>query len=186
MSHVHTKAEAREKMAKAVEHLKNEYKGVRTGRASTALIDHLKVEYYGTPTPLNQLATLSTPEAQMIMIKPFDGNAVKDIEKAIQTSSLGMTPHIDGKFIRLNVPPLSGERRQQLVQSVKQMAEQSRVSVRGIRRDAIKMFESEEKAKNITEDQRDEGKEEVEKMTKEHVDQIDELLKQKSAEIMEV
>ncbi len=179
------KNETREKMEKAVDFLKQEFRGVRTGRASTALVEHIKVEYYGSPTPLNQLANLSTPEATCIMIKPFDMNALKDIEKAIQSSSLGITPQTDGKIIRLNIPPLSGERRQQLVQTIKHMAEQARVSIRNIRRDAIKHLETEQKNKTLTEDQRDEGKDEIEKLTKNYIHQIDESVEHKSAEITE-
>jgi ribosome recycling factor len=178
--------EAEEKMEKAVDFLRNEYRTLRTGRASTALVEHIRVEYYGTPTPLKQLANLSAPEANLIVIKPFDASSIKDIDKAIQTSSLGITPVSDGRVVRLVVPPLSGERRQQLAQQVKQMAEQARVNIRNARRDANKQFDQAEKDKEITEDERDEGKEDMDEMTKKYIAQADELLKAKTDEIMQV
>ncbi len=178
--------DAEEKMEKAIEFLKHEYSGVRTGRASTALVDHIKVDYYGSQTPLKQLANLSTPEATCITIKPFDASSLKEIEKALLASSLGITPSNDGKVLRLNMPPLSGERRQQLAQTVKQMAEQARVSVRNARRDAIKHYEQAEKSKEITEDDRDEYKKETEDLTKKFVAKVDEMVKTKTTEILEI
>jgi len=178
--------EAEDKMEKAVEFLRHEYRTIRTGRASTALVDNLRVEYYGSPTPLKQLANLSVPEANLIVIKPFDTNCIKDIEKAILSSAVGITPNSDGRVIRLAVPPLSGERRQQLVQQVKQMCEQARVSLRNIRREANKHFDQAQKDKVLTEDDRDDGKKEVDELTKKYTGQLDELLKVKSEEITEV
>jgi ribosome recycling factor len=178
--------EAEEKMENALNHLRQEFRTMRTGRASTALVEGLKVEYYGSATPLKQIAHLSVPEGNLIVIKPFDASVLKEIEKAIKASPLGIQPASDGRLIRLAIPPLSGERRQQLVQQVKQMAEQARVSVRNARRDANKHYEQAEKDKECSEDERDEAKKEMDDLTKKYVDQIDELLKAKSEEIMEV
>lgn len=178
--------EAEEKMEGAVTYLGNEFRTIRTGRASTALVENIKVDYYGSSTPLKQIANLSTPEATLIVIRPFDQSAVKEIEKAIKNSPLGVQPNSDGRIIRLAMPPLSSERRQQLVQQIKQMAEQARVSIRNARRDANKHFEQAEKEKTMSEDQRDEGKKEMDELTKKYIAKIDDLLKAKSDEIMEI
>jgi ribosome recycling factor len=178
--------EAEEKMEKAVEFLRTEFRGLRTGRASTALVENLKVEYYGASTPLKQLANISAPEANLIVIKPFDTSCIKDIDKAILASPLGITPNSDNRIVRLVVPPLSGERRQQLAQQIKQMAEQARVSVRNARRDANKQLDQEQKDKVLTEDDRDDGKKEMDELTKKYVAQIDEILQAKTDEVMEV
>ena len=172
-------------MNKAVEFLKSEFKAIRTGRASTGLVEHLKVEYYGNPTPIKQLATLSAPDATSIVIKPFDPAAVKDIEKAIKISEIGLTPMTDGGTIRLNVPPLSEERRKQISNQIKQLGEKSKVSLRNIRRDTIKKLEDMEKAKEITEDIRDKAKKEIEDHTKKYTNIIDEEIKIKVKEVME-
>jgi ribosome recycling factor len=177
-------SEAESKMKKAVEVLHDELKTVRTGRASTGLVDNIKVDYYGTPTPLKQLATLATPQADMIVIKPFDPASVKEIEKAIRSSDLSIAPIVEGKFIRLNVPPLSEERRLQLVSQAKQTGEQAKVGVRNIRRDANKQLEKQQKDKLITEDDLHDGKKQIDDVTKEYVDKVDELVKHKSDEIM--
>lgn len=171
-------------MDKALEYLRQELRGVRTGRASTGLVDHLRVEYYGNPTPLNQLATISVPDADMIVIKPFDPASIKDIEKAIKTSDLSLAPIVDGKVVRLNIPPLSTERRNQYVNQIKQMGEQTKISIRNIRRDANKRLDDEQKNKTLTEDDRDRGKKEIDDLTKEYTDKIDEAIKKKSEEIM--
>jgi len=171
-------------MDKTVEHLRTEFKSVRTGRAAPGLVEHLIVDYYGTPTPLKSLATVAAPEPASLLIKPFDIGCLKDIEKAIKNSELSLAPIVDGKMIRLNIPPLSEERRKQIVHQVKQMGEKTKVSIRNIRRDAIKQIEDAEKAKIISEDDRDKAKEEVEKLTKKHIDVIDEIIKHKSEEIM--
>ncbi|HUW19416.1 MAG TPA: ribosome recycling factor [Sedimentisphaerales bacterium] len=177
-------SENKQKMNKAVEVLHDELKTIRTGRASTGLVENLKVDYYGTPTPLKQLATMAAPQADMIVIKPFDPGSVKDIEKAIKSSDLSIAPVVDGKLIRLNVPPLSGERRKQLVTQVKQMGEQAKVTIRNIRRDANKHLEKEEKDKLITEDDLDKGKKQIDDLTKEYTDKVDAVVKTKSDEIM--
>ena len=173
------------KMNKAVEVLQDEFKGVRTGRASTGLVENIKVEYYGNPTPLKALAALSTPQPDMILVKPFDPNSIKDIDKAILASEVGLTPMVDGKMIRLSVPALTEERRRQLVQQVKGMGEQAKISVRNVRRDAIKHLEKEEKDKLITEDDSKKGQKQLDDMTKQHTDKIDQVVKHKSDEIMQ-
>jgi ribosome recycling factor len=177
-------SEHKNMMEKALEHLLNEFKSVRTGRASTGLVENIKVDYYGTPTPLRQLAALSAPEASMIVIKPFDPGSIKEIEKAIKNSDLSIAPISDGKIVRLNVPPLSQERRKQLASQVKQLGEQAKVGIRNIRRDANKKLEDEEKAKTITEDDCDKGKKIIDDLTREFTDKIDHTVKVKSDEIM--
>lgn len=173
-------------MKKAVDHLEHEYKAVRSGRASTGLVDNLKVEYYGNLTPINQLATLSAPEATSIIIKPFDPSCIKDIEKAIKISELGLTPMSDGKQIRLSVPPLSEERRKQIATQVKQMGEQAKISVRNVRRDANKKIDELEKDKEINEDLRDRSKKEVDELTKKYTAKIDSEIESKTQEVMSI
>ena len=177
-------SECGQKMSKAVEFLHEELRAVRTGRASTGLVENIKVEYYGTPTPLRTIASLSAPHADTIVIKPFDPASTKNIESAIKNSDLSIAPIVDGKLIRLNVPPLSGERRRQLVQQAKQMGEQTKVGVRNLRRDANKQLEKEEKEKLITEDDLQSGKKQIDDITKEYSDKIDSAVKAKSEEIM--
>jgi len=172
------------KMKKAVEFLQDELKSLRTGRASTGLVEHIKVDYYGASTPLKALATLSAPQPDLIVIKPFDPTSAKEIEKAIKTSDLSIAPIVEGKLIRLNVPPLSGERRTQLVQQARQMGEQAKVTIRNIRRDTNKQLEKEKDDKAITEDDLQTGKKKIDDVTKQYSDKIDEIIKHKSDEIM--
>ena len=160
-------------MKKSVELLCNNLKSVRTGRASTGLVENLIVDYYGSPTPLKQMATLATPQGDLVVIKPFDPSAVKEIEKAIKNSDLSIAPMIDGKMIRLNIPPLSEERRKQLAGQAKQLGEQTKVSVRNIRRDANKELEKEQKDKIITEDDRDDGKRQIDEAKKKYSKEIE-------------
>lgn len=174
-----------ERMEKTVNSFRDELKGLRTGRATPALVDSVRVEYYGSPTPLKQLAQISVPDPQQIVIRPFDAGVLKDIEKAIRASDLGMAPNNDGKMIRLQVPPMSGEQRQKLSTRIKKLGEESKVSLRNIRRDGNKHFENAEKAKEMTEDERDQGKEQVQALLKTYEDKITELGEKKSAEIME-
>ena len=176
--------ESEARMKKAVEILQDELKAVRTGRASTSLVENMKVDYYGSPTPLKQMATLAAPQADMIVIKPFDPASVKDIEKAIKNSDLSIAPIVDGKIIRLNIPPLSEERRKQLVQQAKQMGEQTKVSIRNMRREGNKQLEKEQKDKLITEDDLQVGKKQIDEVTKEYTDKVDSVVKGKSDEIM--
>jgi len=171
-------------MQKAVEFLDSELKGLRTGRASTGLVENLRVMYYGNLTPLKQLASISAPDASSLVIKPFDSSAIKDIEKAIKVSDLGMTPMVDGQMIRLPVPQLSGERRKQIAGQAKQMSEQAKVALRNIRRDANKHLDDEEKAKLFSEDDRDKAKKIIDDLTKKYTLQIDEHTKLKTEEIM--
>ena len=174
-----------ERMEKAVNVFRDELRGLRTGRATPALVDSLRVEYYGSPTPLKQLATISTPDPQQIVIKPYDHSVLKDIEKAIRSSDLGMAPNNDGKMIRLSVPPMSGEQRQKMVARIKKSAEECKVSLRNIRRDANKHFDQGEKAKEMTEDERDKGKEQVQTLLKQYEDKVTEMADKKSKEITE-
>ena len=178
--------EAEEKMEKAVTFLRNEFRTIRTGRASPALVDTIRVDYYGASTSLKELANLSAPEANLIVIKPFDPGCIKEIEKALISSSLGITPQSDGRIIRLVVPPLPGERRQQLAQQIKQMAEQARVNVRNARRDANKKLDHAQKEKILTEDERDKGKKNMDDLTRKYIEQTEEVLQAKTDEIMEV
>ncbi|MCU0916552.1 MAG: ribosome recycling factor [Planctomycetes bacterium] len=177
-------SETRSKMQKATEVLQDELKGFRGGRATPALVDHVRVEYYGSPTPLKSLATVSAPEADVLVIKPFDPASIKDIEKAIKSSDLSIAPIIEGKFIRLRIPPLSGERRKQLVQQAKQAGEQAKVSIRNIRRDANKTLDKQEKDGEITEDDRDSAKKQIDDLTKEFTDRADGLVTHKADEIL--
>jgi ribosome recycling factor len=178
-----TVSDTESKMKKAVEILQDEFKTIRSGRASTGLVENIKADFYGTPTPLKQMATLAVPQADMIVIKPFDPASVKEIEKAIKASDLSIAPIVDGKIIRLNVPSLSGERRRQLVQQAKQTGEQAKVSIRNIRRDANKHLEKQEKDKLLTEDDLEKGKKQIDDITRQYIDKVDELIKNKSNEI---
>src|SRR5215813_10288789 len=149
--------DAEERMEKAVSIFKDDLRGLRTGRATPALVDGLRVEYYGSPTPLKQMAQISTPDPQQIVIRPFDQSALKDIEKAIRSSDLGMSPTNDGKMIRLQVPPMSGEQRQKMVARIKKSAEEAKVACRNILRFFNKDFAATQKGKEMTEDERDKG-----------------------------
>lgn len=177
-------AECKSKMEKAVGVLQDQLKGFRSGRASPALVENIKVDYYGAPTPIKSLATISAPEADTLVIKPFDPTSVKEIEKAIKTSDLSIAPIVDGKFIRLNIPPLSEERRRQLVQQAKQAGEQTKIGIRNVRRDVNRQLEKEEKDRIITEDDLEVGKKQIDDLTKEYTDKADTIVKHKSDEIM--
>lgn len=174
-----------ERMEKATEVFRNELRGLRTGRASPALLDSLRVEYYGSPTPIKQLAQVSTPEAQQLVIRPFDAAALKDIEKAIRSSDLGLAPNNDGKVIRLQVPAMSGEQRKKMSSHIKKLAEDAKVACRNIRRDANKHIETAEKNKTMTEDERDQAKEKVQNLLKAYEDKIQDLADKKMKEVME-
>src|SRR5207245_1127564 len=174
-----------ERMEKAVNVLRDELRGLRTGRATPALVDGIRVEYYGSPTPLKQLAQINTPDPQQIVIRPFDQNSLKDIEKAIRASDLGLSPNNDGKMIRLTIPAMSGEQRQKMVARIKKLAEEAKVAIRNIRRDANKHFDQAEKDKEMTEDERDQGKEEVQSLLKKFEDRAGDMADKKSKEVME-
>src|SRR6202012_5036434 len=178
--------EAEEKMDKSIALLGDQLRGVRTGRANVGLVDSIRVEYYGSPTPLKQLANLSTPEPQQILIRPFDQTALGDIVKAIQASDLGLTPNSDNKVNRLNVPSLSVEQRKKLVARTKDLAEEARVSIRNIRRDANKSADKELADKVLTEDDLERCKEEIQSLTKRFEGKVNDMAEKKSAEILEV
>jgi ribosome recycling factor len=178
--------EALEKMEKAVEHVQNQFTTVRTGRATPALVEKLLVEYYGSPVPLQQLAGFQVPEARQLIVKPHDRASLGSIEKAIRDSDLGVNPNNDGVVIRLNFPPLTEERRKEYVKVVKHMAEDGRVAVRNIRRDARKHLEAAEKAGAISADELERAEKEMEKITHDHVDHIDKALGRKEQELLEV
>src|SRR3954452_24788221 len=179
-------ADAQRRMDKAIESTRNEFHSVRTGRASAALLDRISIDYYGTRTPLKQLATINVPEPRMLRVQPFDPSVLATVEKAIQEPALGLTPSNDGKLIRLPIPQLTEERRKELVKLVKQMAEDGRVAVRNVRRDAIKHLEELVKNREVGDDEERSAEARVQKLTDEHVSRIDEILKRKEAEIMEV
>ncbi|HZB34466.1 MAG TPA: ribosome recycling factor [Gaiellaceae bacterium] len=175
--------DATRRMDKSVESTHGELNSIRTGRASAALLDRVQVDYYGQKTPLKQLATINVPEPRMLTVQPFDPNAMRDIERAIQESDLGLNPSNDGKIIRLPIPQLTEERRQELVKVARQIAEEGRVAVRNVRRDVIHHLKEEQ---NVSSDEEHRAEERVQKLTDDHVHKIDDLLKRKEAEITEV
>ena len=177
--------ETKENMGNSVEVLKNEFKRVRTGRASLSILDPIRVDYYGTLTPLNQMASLSIPESRLITIQPWDVSIIKDIEKAILKSDLGLTPSDDGKLIRIAIPTLTEERRKQLVKSVQKKSEEFKVAVRNIRRDSNELLKSLKKNGEISEDDAFRAQDQVQKITDEHIKLIDDIFKEKEQEILE-
>jgi len=177
---------AETRMRSAIQVLHDDLSAVRTGRASPALVEKLPIEYYGTPTPLLQLASIGVPEPRTITIKPFDPSTLKVIEKAIQTSDLGLNPNNDGKVIHLNLPPLNEERRRDLVKHVHHRLEESRIAVRNVRRDSLNDMRDFEKEKLITEDDLEGGEEELQKLTDRFIEEIAQHGKNKETEIMEV
>jgi len=178
--------ELNDRMGKSVETLKRDYSRLRTGRASVSLLDGIRVSYYDAPTPLNQMASLAVPEPRLIVIQPWDKTAIGDIEKAILKSELGLTPMNDGKIIRIAIPPLTEERRKELVKVARKMAEDNKVAVRNIRRDANEMLKELKKEKEITEDELYRSQEEVQKITDQFISQVDELCTAKETEILEI
>lgn len=178
--------DAESRMKGAVRSLEDDLAAVRTGRASPALIERLSVEYYGVPTPLNQLATISVPEPRMLMIRPFDAANIKDISRAILASDLGLTPNSDGKNIRLNIPALTEERRQELVRVVRNRAEEGRVAVRNIRRDSLNDLRDFEREKLISEDDKKQGEDSIQKLTEHYINDMNKVTERKETEVMEV
>ncbi|MCP2502228.1 MAG: ribosome recycling factor [Deltaproteobacteria bacterium] len=174
------------RMERSIEAFRKELGKVRTGRASFSLLDGVKVDYYGTPTPLQQVGTLSVPESRLITVTPWDTKMIGPIEKAIQGSGLGLNPSSDGKMVRIPIPPLTEERRRELAKVVRKMGEDARVAVRNVRREAIEKLKDREKKKEISEDVVKRGQERVQKETDAHVKKIDEILKSKEQEILEV
>lgn len=174
------------KMEKTIESLGRELATIRTGRASLAILDGITLEYYGSQSPLNQVATLSVPESRLIVIQPWDPTSIKDIEKAIMRSDLGLTPNNDGKVIRIPIPPLTEERRIQLVKVVKRHGEDGKVAIRNIRRDAISDAKEFEKEKAISEDELHRAQDEIQKITDRFITKVDELIEKKEKEVLEV
>ncbi len=174
-----------ERMEKAIEVLKKSLGGIRTGRANPGLVDSLRVEVYGSAMPIKQLASVGAPEPTQIVIRPFDAGTAKDIEKAIVASDLGFNPQNDGRVIRINIPPLSGEQRRKLVGRIKELTEAAKVSIRNIRRDANKAAEQAEKDKTISEDIRDDVKNEVQELIKKYEEQANEATKKREADVLE-
>jgi ribosome recycling factor len=178
--------DARERMGKSVDSIRQEFGSVRTGRASPALLDRISVEYYGSPTPLKQLATISAPEARLLTIQPYDKSSIKAIERAILESDVGLTPNNDGNLIRLGIPELTEERRKQLVKVVRHIAEEGRVAVRNIRRDVMHDLRELKEAGEAGSDDEHRAEVELQKVTDGRISELDELLKHKEEEILEV
>ena len=179
-------SDATRRMDKSVDHARTEFMTVRTGRASAALLDRITVDYYGTQTSLKQLATINVPEPRLLTIQPFDPSSIRNIEKAIQESDLGLTPSNDGKLIRLPIPQLTEERRKELAKVVRHMDEEHRVAVREVRRDVLRHLQDLARNGDVGDDDERRAETEVQKLTDEHTKHIDDLLKHKEAEIMEV
>lgn len=175
-----------EKMGKAIDALEHEFSGLRTGRASVALIDGVQVEAYGSKMPLKQMATISTPDARTLMVQPFDKATMASVEKAILQANLGMTPNNDGKVIRLNIPPLTEERRKDLVKMARKMAEDARISIRNIRRNANDDVKKCEKENDMAEDEREKALKHVQEITDKYVKEVDNLLAKKEKDVMEI
>ena len=180
-----TYEETRERMGKTINALNNELKRIRTGRASATLLDGIRVDYYGTATPLNQMASISVPESRLITIQPWDVTAIKDIEKALLKSDLGLTPSSDGKLIRISIPPLTEERRKELVKLVHKISEEHKVAVRNIRRDSNDLLKEYKKEGEISEDDAFKAQDQVQKITDGYIKQIDAIYKEKEKEILE-
>ncbi|MDW8318612.1 MAG: ribosome recycling factor [Anaerolineae bacterium] len=178
--------DAEDRMEKSIEALQNDLRTIRTGRASPALVEHIPVMYYGMPTPLQQLAVISVPEPRLITVRPFNAGDIGEIQKAILKSELGITPTNDGKIIRLVLPPLTEERRRELVRQVHKRVEEAKVSVRNIRRDANKLLETAEKEKTISEDELHDARDEIQEMLDRFIERIEKIGQAKEAEIMEV
>ncbi len=178
--------EFQEKLKKTVAAMQREFATLRAGRATPALVENLEVEYYGTPTPLNQLAGISVPEPRLIVIQPWDKNSIKDVEKAILKSDLGLTPNNDGTVIRLTIPQLTEERRKELVKHIRKKAEEGRVAIRNLRREVNDKLKKMEKDGEVSEDMRYSSQEEIQKITDEYIEEVDKIVEAKEKEIMEV
>jgi len=176
---------ARKQMEKSFEHYKNQIGKVRTGRASASILDDVTVDYYGSPTPLNQTANISVPDARTIVINPYDKTILQNIEKAIQQADLGFNPQNDGNIIRISVPPLTEERRKEFVKMSKKFAEEGRIAIRNVRRDLMEALKKAEKAKEITEDERKRGEEQLQKITDEFIAKLDKVVTEKEKELLD-
>jgi ribosome recycling factor len=179
-------ADAKRRMDRSIEATHNEFNSIRTGRASPALLDRVTIDYYGTPTPLNTLASISAPEARLLVVQPYDPGAIKNIERAIQESDLGLTPSNDGKIVRLPIPALTEERRKDLVKVVRRVAEDGKVAIRNVRRDIMQHLKELVVNGDVGDDEERRAEQQVQKITDDHTKSIDDLLKVKEAEIMEV
>jgi len=179
-------ADAKRRMDKSIEATHHEFNSIRTGRASPALLDRITIDYYGTPTPLKSLASISAPEARLLVVQPFDPGAIKNIERAVQESDLGLTPSNDGKVVRLPIPALTEERRRDLVKVVRRVAEEGKVAVRNVRRDVMQHLKELVVNGDVGDDEERRAETQVQRITDEHTKTIDDLLKVKEAEIMEV
>jgi ribosome recycling factor len=179
-------ADAKRRMDKSIGATHNEFNSIRTGRASPALLDRVTIDYYGTPTPLNTLASISAPEARLLVVQPYDPGAIKNIERAIQESDLGLTPSNDGKLVRLPIPALTEERRKDLVKVVRRVAEDGKVAIRNVRRDIMQHLKELVVNGDVGDDEERRAEQQVQKITDDHTKSIDDLLKVKEAEIMEV
>ena len=179
-------ADAQRRMDSSIDHTRHEFNSVRTGRASPALLDRIAIDYYGTQTPLKNMATISAPEPRLLTVQPYDPTQIRSVEKAIQESDLGLTPSNDGKLIRLPIPQLTEERRKELVKLVRRYAEEGRVAVRNVRRDVMRHLEELVRNGDVGDDEERRAETQVQKLTDDHVKRIDDLLKHKEAEIMEV
>ena len=177
--------DAKRRMDRSIETTRGEFNSVRTGRASTALLDRITVDYYGTPTPLKNIATISTPEPRLLSLQPFDPSSIKAIERAIQESDLGLTPSNDGKLIRLPIPQLTEERRKELVKLVRKMGEDGKIAIRNVRRDVMQHLKDLVVNGDVGDDEERRAEQQVQKLTDDHTKAIDELLKHKESEIME-
>jgi len=180
------RTDAEQRMQKVIESLKKDFSRIRTGRATPSLLDGVSVDYYGSPMPINQVANISVPDARMLVIQPWEKTMIVPIEKAIQTSDLGLNPQNDGNLIRLPIPPLSEERRKEIFKNCKKIGEENKIAVRNIRRDANEKMKKAEKDKLITQDEEKKGLDEIQKITDKFIKTIDELLAQKEQEVMEV
>ena len=178
--------ELRDRMQKSIERLRSQFNGLRTGRANPELLSHIMVDYYGSRTPLKQIAAISVPEPMVLLLNVFDRGALKDVEKAIQSSNLGITPNVDGTNIRLRMPDLTEDRRRDLAKVVKQESEEARVSIRNIRRDFLEEIKTKEKNKEMSSDELKKAGEDIQKITNEFITLVDQLAKEKEAEIMKV
>jgi ribosome recycling factor len=179
-------ADTEERMDKALDAMKKELASIRTGKATTSLLDGIKVDYYGTMTPLSQVANISAPDARLLVIQPWEKKMIPEIVKAIQKSDLGLNPQSDPNVVRLPIPPLTEERRRDLAKLAKKVAEEGKIAVRNIRRDANDAFKKAEKDKDISEDESRKGQDQIQKITDEYIEKIEEMLKKKEQEIMEV
>lgn len=176
---------AKKQMEKSLEHYKNQIAKVRTGRATASILDDVTVDYYGSPTPLNQTANISVPDARTIVINPYDKSILQNIEKAIQAADLGFNPQNDGNIIRISVPPLTEERRKEFVKLTKKFAEEGKIAIRNIRRDLMEALKKSEKAKEITEDDRKRGEEQLQKVTDDFISRLDKIVADKEKELLD-